>query len=851
MDFRNFFSTVTATPGHDGNTPFDYQARLALQPWPDLLAVPTGLGKTAAVVLAWAWKRGWRPDGRRIAADASTPRRLIYCLPMRVLVEQTQRECERWLRNLGASGAVGQDRVSVQVLMGGSEDLKKPVWAEHPEQDQILIGTQDMLLSRALMRGYGMSRYQWPVHFAMLHNDAMWVFDEVQIMGPGLVTSAQMEAFRRSSSCATNSRSVWMSATLEREWMRTVDFNPASLTSLELSEAEKKSDAVRKRRESVKPLSRSEIAWTNEGKPAVSSYLASLAEQVVAAHRVGSTTLVILNTVERAQELLMQLDKHFASHSKEKKKPDSTALAITPVAAPERLLIHSRFRAQERAEQSAKLSELVDAEGPGRIIVATQAIEAGVDLSARVLFTELAPYASLVQRFGRCNRYGEFNESGDAQVFWLDVADPKPYSVDELDAARGQLTGLTSAAPADLLPIVADAPLHPVIRRKDFLDLFGTEADLSGFDVDIAQYIRDADDADVLLFWRTWANAIDAAAQPPAVRDELCRAGLGAARKLLERKDVLTGDIQVWDTLARQWTQPRPHGIRLRPGMTLMVQAAKGGYSERLGLVAQSTCAVAPVAVPDKNSVAVEAIDDEHRSLLNVAVTLPRHLRDVGNEAQALCGALNVHEHEAVIRAARWHDVGKAHEAFQSMLRAAHANTKCETLAEGLWAKSGGNYRGRAIYQVSGERKPRVHFRHELASTLAWLAQHGDEPNADLIAYLIAAHHGKVRVSLRALPNESEPPDQRLFARGIWAGDVLPEVQIEDGETCGETTLQLDLMQLGEGDQGPSWTTRTQRLLRDYGPFRLAWLESLVRIADWRASRAEQKCAEQEAGHHV
>jgi hypothetical protein len=35
----------------------------------------------------------------------------------------------------------------------------------------------------ALMRGYGMSRCQWPVHFAWLHNDAFWVFDEVQLMG--------------------------------------------------------------------------------------------------------------------------------------------------------------------------------------------------------------------------------------------------------------------------------------------------------------------------------------------------------------------------------------------------------------------------------------------------------------------------------------------------------------------------------------------------------------------------------------------------------------------------------------------------------------------------------------------
>lgn len=439
MDFKAFFVRTTSTHCHAGNTPFDYQERLALQPWPDLLAIPTGLGKTAAVVLAWAWKRGWRPEGLRVAPDADTPRRLVYCLPMRVLVEQTQRECEQWLGKLGARGAAGEGRVSVHVLMGGSEDLKKPVWVEHPEEDQILIGTQDMLLSRALMRGYGMSRYQWPVHFAMLHNDAMWAFDEVQLMGPGLVTSAQMDAFRRSLGCATNSRSLWVSATVKREWMETVDFDPAPLTSLELSEAEKQSDAVRKRRESVKPLSLSDVALTGEGKAATFSYLTALADQIIAAHQAGSTTLVVLNTVERAQELLTQLEKHLAPSSKTKKRAGPASLPGRPVAAPERLLIHSRFRAQERAEQNAKLSEPADTSGPGRIIIATQAIEAGVDLSARVLFTELAPYASMVQRFGRCNRYGEFNERGGAQVFWLDVADPKPYTADEINASRTQL----------------------------------------------------------------------------------------------------------------------------------------------------------------------------------------------------------------------------------------------------------------------------------------------------------------------------------------------------------------------------------------------------------------------------
>jgi CRISPR-associated endonuclease/helicase Cas3 len=42
--------------------PYDYQRRLANEPWPELLDVPTGLGKTAAVVLAWLWKRRGIPQ---------------------------------------------------------------------------------------------------------------------------------------------------------------------------------------------------------------------------------------------------------------------------------------------------------------------------------------------------------------------------------------------------------------------------------------------------------------------------------------------------------------------------------------------------------------------------------------------------------------------------------------------------------------------------------------------------------------------------------------------------------------------------------------------------------------------
>src|SRR5690606_4887687 len=62
----------------------------------------------------------------------------------------------------------------------------------------VLIGTQDMLLSRALNRGYAARRPRWPIDFGLLNNDCLWVFDEVQLLGPGLATGLQLEAFRES-----------------------------------------------------------------------------------------------------------------------------------------------------------------------------------------------------------------------------------------------------------------------------------------------------------------------------------------------------------------------------------------------------------------------------------------------------------------------------------------------------------------------------------------------------------------------------------------------------------------------------------------------------------------------------
>jgi CRISPR-associated endonuclease/helicase Cas3 len=92
---------------------------------------------------------------------------------------------------------------------------------------------------------------------------------------------------------------------------------------------------------------------------------------------------------------------------------------------------------------------------------------------------------------------------------------------------------------------------------------------------------------------------------------------------------------------------------------------------------------------------------------------------------------------------------------------------------------------------------------------------------------------------LRALPKEEPAPDGKLFARGVHDGDSLPQVTLGNKQ-LPETKLDLDIMQLGDSPRcGASWSARTQRLLEEHGPFRLAWLEALLRIADWRASEKE------------
>lgn len=836
MHFADFFRLATG-----GYAPYPYQERLAGAAFlPTLLEVPTGFGKTAAAVLTWLWRRRFA----EVAVRQGTPRRLVYCLPMRSLVEQTQKNCQRWRDNVGLS----PDELSIHALMGGEDGGD---WDGHPERDAILVGTQDMLLSRALNRGYGMSRYRWPVHFALVSNDCLWVLDETQLMGVGVTTSAQLQGLRKTLGVFGTAQTLWMSATLGHDQLATIDHpRPAAgWRPHMLTDRDRATPAAKKLLTAQKPLGKSRVTLTADtAKRESAGYAAELATEVIKAHRPGTLTLVVVNRVDRARQLRKQLGSG------------------NPPA--ELFLIHSRFRQTERKTiQAAALAEdTIDPTGPGRIVVATQAIEAGVDVSATTMIFELAPWSCCVQRLGRCNRRGACGRDGHppAKALWIDFDTSDiskaaelslPYSPAELDAARDHLLDLVDGgneALAKVHHIEALAVVH-TLRRKDLLELFDTSPDLAGNDLDVSRFIRDANTMDIQFYWRAWdakatpdgrPPAGDDAAQafPAAQRDELCAVSIAAARDFLGMlKKTKAASAWRWNPLTREW-QP-VQAASIFPGMTILLPLAAGGYDTALGWTGNpKDIGFEPAPLPSAIAAAAEeSIDDDETSGAGLPVLLSKHLSDVASAATDLRARLEPAfpdiPWKSLVRAAWWHDVGKAHEAFQTAMSDCEAVRLLNAVPQQLWAKSGQQKRSR--YRVGNQ--DRRGFRHELASGLAWLCTAPAEPDGDLIAFLIAAHHGKVRVSIRSLPNEHRPAASAArFSRGIWEGDELPKLALGNGEISLPFVVNLELMELGGSPDSAaaSWTARILAL-RDspaLGPFRLAFLETLLRVADWRGS---------------
>jgi CRISPR-associated endonuclease/helicase Cas3 len=850
------------------------------------------MGKTLGVLAAWSWHRLMRGDN-------AWPRRLIWCLPMRVLAEQTESVIREGLERLGllwdgrSKSANHTGRVGVHLLMGGA--YPGGDWHLFPEECAVLIGTQDMLLSRALNRGYASARARWPLELGLLGQDALWVMDEVQLMDVGLATSAQLQVFHDDDAGKgfRPRHTWWMSATLQPAWLRSVDTEPRHLewcrqpTVVAAGERSVGLGAIRKTFVTVAIARR-------DTKELARRVLEEHANVVDDGH--GRITLVVCNTVDRACATFDALRELGRTSDLE--------------------LVHSRFRPTERAGWRERfLSRSACTPGADRIIVATQVVEAGVDISAGCLVTDLAPWASIVQRVGRCARYG-----GRGHVVIVDRGrDEKsapPYDVAELDAAWVALTALglqgdIGTASLEVFEEGLDAeardrlyPYEPkhLLLRREFDELFDTTPDLTGADLDISRFIRSGAERDLQVFWLE--VSADKKGKPRKApprrhrpgRDELCTVPFLRARDWLcgdetstARKPRLRPRVRawVWDWLDGEWVIAER--AALVPGRLVCVATDVGGYRVDRGFDPMSTAAVLVVPL-EPLSPETEAQDqaDESQDADDVSAsawkTIACHVGEVVDSVRGIAHAVELRAdlREVLSVAARWHDLGKAHPAFQGAIRLA-ARPERQDLAK---APSTAWPHPPETYRTVDNRDVRPGLRHELASALALFAvlqrhrpRHpallgpwvevlaltghviSEDPIAssrtsceqavldctadefDLLVYLVASHHGKVRLALHAAPKDQDYRDpgdgHGLPIRGVRDGDVLPSVLLDAAAAplpC--LSLSLEPASLGLSPQtGRSWRERSLGLVDRFGPSALAWLEALVIAADRRASQ--------------
>ncbi|HZO98541.1 MAG TPA: CRISPR-associated helicase Cas3' [Gaiellaceae bacterium] len=787
--------------------PFPWQRRLALRPEPArVVSAPTGAGKTEAVLLDWLWRRCFSPD---VAERRRTPRRLIVALPMRVLVEQTLARTNKLLKRLRRAGLLERP-IEAYPLMGGMADDS---WVLDPEAEAVLVGTIDMLLSRALNRGFGRRRSSWPIDFGLVNSDCLWVLDEVQLMDAAIATSCQLQAFRDRFAVAAPARTLWMSATLEPSWLETVDHRAPDVLEVIGVDDEDRRASLGQRLSAPKELVRVEL---DPADPCMFARRVLREHEALAdAPDAPRLTLALANTVGRAVEVYRALGR----------------LAGEGRSAPDRLLLHSRFRPADREKLVKRLEQPIG--DGGRIVVSTQVIEAGVDLDAGALVSELAPWPSLVQRAGRLNRSGQ-RTTAPARFVWLDPGGEipeklaPPYEKEALGIARQALLELDGGSfspdaiaafaaqqgPAQLL---GERPLSLFLRAPDLVDLFDTDPTLDGDDPDVGRFIRLAEDLDVGVAWRDFDDDPNDPEQPVPARDEVCPVPVWEHRGLLALRPWR------WSYSRRRWDR-LASADDLVPGDLLLLRASDGGYSSELGWTGTTKDRVA--ALPVSGSALEEDSDADDADSLGRWVTLETHTRHVVDELERTLARLALEPEwtEALRLAARTHDVGKAHHEFQSRLQ--HWADE-EPESDGVYAKAPERKRWR----------PPFAFRHELVSALLLLERGGRSRDLDLPAYLVGAHHGKFRLTPRLQPDDHRP--NRVVCLGVGHGDQFPEITVA-GERFGPTTLDLSLLRLGELGES-TWIERSLDLLDDLGPFRLAYLEALLRAADQRASAGERR----------
>lgn len=335
-----------------------------------ILVAPTGYGKTEFAFL-------WGSEDK-----------LLYTLPLRAAANQIFLRAQ----NIFQPDEVGLLHSDADVFLTGDggeaqSSIKSYELAKHLACP-VIISTGDQFFPYAL-RPPGYEKIYATFSYSRL------VIDEIQAYDPraaAIVVKFAEDVTRMGG------KFLLMTATLPKFIRKEIkkDTHGAAVKSVHLYYAHRKQ---------LRKVQRHRVRLTeilnSDGQL---SLPAKEIQEILKAAASGKRVLVVANTVKMAQDIyrriLEQINTNLQySHMQEKA-----------------WLIHSRFTQNDRQSLEQRIhSEFSnpkpDSEAEAKILVATQIVEASLDIDADVLYTEIAPMDALVQRMGRVWRRYSLSET--------------------------------------------------------------------------------------------------------------------------------------------------------------------------------------------------------------------------------------------------------------------------------------------------------------------------------------------------------------------------------------------------------------------------------------------------------
>lgn len=366
MNYESFYKTIT------GFESYDYQrkvAELLLSGKNVILSVPTGAGKTWASIMPFLYSMQNKMK--------SFPQKLIYSLPLRTLTNSIY---------LDTLSILEQKDIDINLSVQTGE-FKEDVYFEN----DIVFSTIDQTLSNFLCFPLALSKRQANINAGALIGSYL-VFDEFHLLDPKLSMSTTLGMLRILNNLC---RVCIMTATLTSDY---IEFIKKKFGFEVVTIEDFPDDKLRI--SSLKPPKYKNI----KKHITVSADKTLSADIILEKHQ--NKSIVICNRVETAQKILFELQ--------ERKNKDTKILSI-----------HARFFDSDRKIKETEIKKYFGKNSgyADVILVATQVIEAGMDISCEVMHTEISPVNSFLQRIGRCARFE--NEYGEVYVYDIISLDEK------------------------------------------------------------------------------------------------------------------------------------------------------------------------------------------------------------------------------------------------------------------------------------------------------------------------------------------------------------------------------------------------------------------------------------------